>query len=130
IWRTNELDNEHGGVMIVDGYLYGQADGDHKRRHLACLEMETGKTMWTARELHGERSTSLTFADGMLYLVSDQGEIALVRPNPEKLEIVSQFSLPKKEQGVFYAHPVVCGGRLYLRHGDFLYVYDIRGKKR
>lgn len=130
VWRTAELDNEHGGVMIVDGYLYGQADGNHKRRHLACLEMKTGKTMWTARELHGERSASLTFADGMLYVVSDQGEIGLVRPNPKKLEIVSQFELPKKDQGVFYAHPVVCGGRLYIRHGEFLYAYDIDGEKR
>ncbi len=64
----------------------------------------------------------------MLYLVSDQGEIGLVRPNPKKLEIVSQFEMPKKDQGVFYAHPVVCGGRLYIRHGEFLYAYDIGAK--
>ncbi|MBW8038892.1 MAG: PQQ-like beta-propeller repeat protein [Planctomycetes bacterium] len=128
VWRTAELDNEHGGVMIVDGYLYGQADGDHKRRHMACLELKTGKTMWTARELSGERSASLTFAEGMLYLVSDRGEIGLVRPNPNKFEIVSQFELPKKDQGVFYAHPVVYGKRLYIRHGEFLYAYDIDAK--
>ncbi len=128
VWRTKELDNEHGSVMIVDGYLYGQADGDHQKRHLACLDMETGKTVWTADELCGDRSASLTFADGMLYFVSDQGEIGLVRPNPEKLEIVSRFELPKNDQGVFYAHPVVCGGRLYIRHGEFLYAFDVRGK--
>ena len=128
IWRTPELDNEHGGVMLIDGYLYGQADGDHKRRHLACLQARTGKTMWTARQLAGDRSATLTFADGMLYLVSDRGEVALVQPNPKKLEIVSQFELPKDEQGVVYARPVVCGGRLYIRHGQFLYAYDIRAK--
>lgn len=126
VWRTTELDNEHGGVMIVDGYLYGQADGDHKRRHLACLEMKTGKTMWTARKLAGERSASLTFAEGMLYVVSDLGEIALVRPNPKRLEIVSQFELPKDGKGEVYAHPVIFGARLYIRHGQFLYAYDIR----
>jgi len=130
VWRTNELDNEHGGVMIVDGYLYGQADGDHRRRHWACLEMETGKTMWTARELYGDRSASLTFADGMLYVVSDVGEVGLVRPNPKRMEIVSRFELPKGGEGVAYAHPIVCGGHLYIRHGEFLYVYDIRGEKR
>lgn len=130
VWRTTELDNEHGGVMIVDGYLYGQADGDHRRRHWACLEMETGKTMWTARELYGERSASLTFADGLLYVMSDIGEVGLVRPNPKRMEVVSRFELPKGGEGEAYAHPVVCGGRLYLRHGDFLYVYDIRGEKR
>lgn len=132
VWRTAELDNEHGSVMIVDGYLYGQADGDHKRmnRHLACLEMKTGKTMWTARKLHGDRSASLTFADGMLYFVSDLGEVGLVRPNPKRLQIVSQFELPKGGKGTVYAHPVVFGGRLYIRHGRFLYVYDVRGAKQ
>ena len=130
VWRTNELDNEHGGVMIVDGYIYGQADGDHKRRHLACLEMKTGKTMWTARKLHGDRSASLTFAEGMLYFVSDLGEVGLVRPNPKRLEIVSRFELPKGGRGEAYAHPVIFGGRLYIRHGEFLYVYDVRAEKR
>ena len=128
IWHTPELDNEHGGVMLLDGYLYGQADGDHKNRHLACLEAKTGKTMWIDPRLAGERSATLTFADGMFYVVSDRAEVALVRPNPQKLEIVSQFELPKTDEGVVYAHPVVCGGRLYIRHGRFLYAYDIRPK--
>jgi len=128
IWRTPELDNEHGGVVLVDGYLYGQADGDHKLRHWACLEMKTGDTMWTSRELAGSRSATQTFADRMLYVVSDSGEVALVRPNPKRLEIVSQFQLPKEGQGAVWAHPVICGGRLYIRHGEFLYAYDIRAK--
>ena len=128
VWRTNELDNEHGGVMIVEGYLYGQADGDHRWRHWACLDMETGKTMWTARELYGERSASLTFADGLLYVMSDIGEVGLVKPNPKRMEVVSRFELPKGGEGEAYAHPVVCGGRLYIRHGDFLFAYDIRSK--
>lgn len=126
VWRTAELDNEHGGVILLDGYLYGQSDGDHKRRHLTCLEMKTGRTMWTARELSGDRSATVTYADGMLYLMSDRGEMALLRPNPERLEVVSQFNLPEGGKGAAYAHLVVCGGRLHARHGDFLYVYDIR----
>lgn len=86
--------------------------------------------MWTARELYGERSASLTFAEGLLYVMSDIGEVGLVRPNPKRMEVVSRFELPKGGEGEAYAHPVVCGGRLYLRHGDFLYVYDIGGEKR
>ena len=126
VWRTGELDNEHGGIVLVDGYLYGQADGNHKRRHLACLDMKTGKTMWTARELAGRRSATLTYADGMLYVMSDGGEVALVRPNPKQLDIVSRFTLPKGGKGDAWAHPVICDGHLYIRHGDFLYVYSIR----
>jgi outer membrane protein assembly factor BamB len=128
IWHTSELDNEHGGVMITDGYLYGQADANHKQRHMACLEATTGKTMWTARELAGRASATLTFAEGMFYIVSDQGVVALVKPNPKRLEIVSKFELPEDGESEVRARPVVCGGRLYIRHDQILYVYDVRAK--
>ena len=125
VWRTKDLDNEHGGVVLVAGYLYGQADGDHKRRHWACLDFKTGRTVWNAPELAG-RSGTLTYADGMLYLLSDRGTVALVPASPKGFEIVSRFDLPKGGRGSSWAHPVICGGRLYVRHGDFLYVYDVR----
>jgi len=126
VWHTRELDNEHGGVMLVDGFLYGHADGDHKHRHLACLDAETGETMWTSDELAGQASAAVTFADGLLYVVTDRGEVGLVRPSPERLEILGRFQLPEGGMGPVWAYPVVCGGRLYLRHSEFLYVYDIR----
>lgn len=126
VWHTRELDNEHGGVILVDGYLYGHADGDHKHRHQACLNAETGETMWVSDELAGQASAAVTFADGLLYVVTDRGEIALVRPNPERMDIVSRFHLPHGGLGPVWAYPVVCGGRLYIRHGEFLYAYDIR----
>ncbi len=127
LWHTSELDNEHGGVMLIDGYLYGQADGDHKDRHWACLDAQTGRTMWTSPDLAGRASATLTFADGALYVLSDRGEVALVRPDPGRFEIVSRFDLPKGGKGEVRARPVVCGRRLYIRHGDRLYAYDIAG---
>ena len=129
VWRTKELDCEHGGIVLIDGYLYGQADGNHKRRHLACLDVKTGKTMWTSPRLAGQRSATVSVADGMLYVLSDRGEVALVRPSPKRLEIVSQFDLPKDGKGQAWAHLVICGGRLYIRHGEFLHVYDVRAGK-
>jgi len=60
--------------------------------------------------------------------MSDQGEISLVRPNPERIEIVSQFELPEDGKNEVYARPVICGGHLYLRHEESLYAYDIREK--
>lgn len=126
VWRTEELDNEHGGVVLVDGYFYGHADGNHKWRHWACLELKTGKTMYSVKGLPVERSATLTYADSMLYLLSDRGTVALMPANPKGFDIVSQFQLPKEGKGPTWAHPVVCGGRLYLRHSNFLYVYDVR----
>jgi outer membrane protein assembly factor BamB len=126
VWHTADLDNEHGGVMLVDGYLYGQADGDHKRRHLACVDAQTGQTKWGSEDLKGQLSATLTCAEGLLYIVTDTGEVGLVRPNPEGLEVISRFHIPAGGQGAVWAFPVVSGGRLYVRHGEYLYCYSIR----
>jgi outer membrane protein assembly factor BamB len=126
VWRTPELDNEHGGSLRAGDYLYGQADGNHKRRHWACLDWQTGQTMYADDSLATERSGTLTYADGLLYLLTDKGTVALQRPNPRRFEIVSQFDLPKQGQGPYWAHPVICDGRLYLRHDQHLYAYDVR----
>ena len=72
----------------------------------------------------------MTYADGMIYALSDLGTVALVPADPRALEIVSQFRLPTAGNDPAWAHPVVCGGRLYLRHKDMLYAYDVRAPSR
>lgn len=125
VWHTADLDNEHGGVVLLDGYLYGHADGNHKRRQWACVEWKTGKTMYQAPGWPG-RTGTLTYADGMLYLVGERRDVAFQKPGPQQFEIVSRFTLPEGGSGPVWARPVVCGGRLYIRHGHFLYAYDVR----
>ena len=71
---------------------------------------------------------AIAFADGMLYCYEEkQGMIALVKPTPEKFDIVSSFKVPMGT-GQHWAHPVIFDGRLYIRHGDALMVYDIKSK--
>jgi len=62
-------------------------------------------------------------------LLTDGGIVALMPASPEGFNIISQFQLPKESKGPVWAHPVVCGGRLYLRHGEVLYVYNVRWKE-
>jgi outer membrane protein assembly factor BamB len=121
VWDSKELDNHHGGVVLVDGFLYGSAYGGP----FVCLDWKTGKARWKDRTV---RKGSLTWAEGLLYCLSEQRQVALVRPNPEKLEVVSQFTLPSGGEGPSWAHPVVCGGRLYLRHDDTLFAYDVSAR--
>lgn len=121
LWRSKALDNHHGGVLLLDGYLYGSSFAGR----WVCLEWETGKTMYQAR---GVGKGSATFADGMLYMLSEKSDLGLAKATPEGLEVISQFKLPEGGEGPSWAHPVVCGGRLYLRHGDNLYAYDVKGE--
>ena len=124
VWRTENLDNRHGGVVLLDGYIYGAAHATNKGKW-ACLEWKTGKLM------HAERGLgpgSLTWAEGMLYVLNERRKIGLVKPTPDGHQIVSQSEIPEGGEGPSWAHPVVRGGRLYVRHGDFLYAFDLRAK--
>jgi outer membrane protein assembly factor BamB len=122
VWQSELLENQHGGVLLVGHYLYGSC------RHTArgpwvCLDINTGKRMYSER---GIGRGSLTYADGMLYALNHDRTVALVRPSPHTFEIISQFNIPAAGRGPTWAHPVVCNGRLYIRHGNFLYCYDIK----
>ena len=124
VWRTQELDNHHGGVLLLDGRLYGTST--FRNRNLwVCLDWETGASQFTDK---GVGKGSLTYADGLLYTLSIDRLMGLVRPTARGLDVVSSFLIPEGGEGKSWPHPGVCGGRLYLRHGQFLYAYDIRSK--
>ncbi len=71
---------------------------------------------------------SLTAAEGLIYGLGQEGAMHLVRPTPEKLEIISSFAIPQDTKELAWAHPVIAGGRLYLRRGEYLYAYDLRAE--
>jgi len=121
VWRTRALDNHHGGVILVDGYLYGSSHGGR----WTCLDFRTGKQMYSEP---GVGKGSLTYADGMLYTYGERGTAGLVEATPTGHRVISQFKVPSGGRGRYWAHPVVCRGRLYLRHSDALYAYDIKAR--
>jgi outer membrane protein assembly factor BamB len=120
VWHTELMDNIHGGVILHDGYLYGS--GDYKRGWY-CLDFKTGKQMWKERGIG-----TLIYADGMFYCMEERGMMKLIKATPKKYEVVSSFQVPNGGEGMHWAHPVVCGGRLYVRHADKLFAYNINGK--
>jgi len=120
VWETELMDNYFGGVILHDGYLYGSGNIS---KGWFCLDFLTGKQMWKTT---GEGS--LTYADGMVYLYDEKGTMKLVKASPEKFEKTGEFKVPKGGPGPYWAHPVVCGGRLYLRHADKIFAYDVSKK--
>jgi outer membrane protein assembly factor BamB len=122
VWQSKDLDNHHGGVILLDDYLYGAAHQSEGGRWI-CLAWSDGATKYADK---GVGKGSLTCADGMLYCWSEQGRVGLVSATPQKYDLISSFTVAKGGDGPTWAHPVVCGGRLYLRHGNMLHVYDVR----
>ena len=112
--------------MLYDGYLFGHAD---KGSRLTCVEFKTGKTMYSVpHEAAGKKSASLTLAGGMLHILSDRKAAYLVPADPKAFRPVSSFKILPGGTGPLWAHPVVFGGRLYIRHDKLLMAYDIRAK--
>jgi hypothetical protein len=119
IYFTRNMKNHHGGVVLVNGYLYGFNDSI-----LTCLEFATGNQMWRDRSV-GKGSVS--FADGNLYIQGENNIVGLAAASPEGYKEKGRFQIADKGLPS-WAHPVVSGGRLYVRNQDTLTAYDIKAK--
>lgn len=125
-WTDKVLDVHHGGVVLVDGYIYGANWLNNSNGNWCCIEWETGKKMW---EEHWNCKGSIISAEGMLYIYDEKkGNVGLLKVNPEKFDLVSSFQVTQGNTGPFWAHPVIHNGILYLRHNNALMAYDIRAK--
>ncbi len=127
-YYKSELRNKHGGVVQVGDYLYGDHDDSGSPW---CAEWKTGKVVkdWLkdARDKEGKGSASLTYADGHLYVRYNNGFVVLVPATPDGYQEKGIFKIPNSSENS-WAHPVVIGGRLYLREKDTLWVYDVKAK--
>jgi outer membrane protein assembly factor BamB len=121
-WLATDLDNCHTGVLLIDGLLYGSGCRTSEKG-FACVDFKTGKTLWIDRALW---KVSVTFADGLLYALGHEGRMSLVEIGPKGCRVISAFDLPKKDRYECLAHPVVCGGRLYIRQAETLTAFEVR----
>jgi outer membrane protein assembly factor BamB len=119
VYFTLNMKNHHGGVVLVDGYLYGFNDSI-----LTCLEFATGNVMWRDRSVG---KGSVTFADGSLYIQGENNVFGLAEATPSSYREKGRFNIPDKGLPS-WAHPVVSDGRLYVRNQDMLLVYDIKAR--
>jgi outer membrane protein assembly factor BamB len=123
VWENRNFDPQLGGVVLLGDNVYGNNHMSKPVDTWVCVDWNTGKTLWTSK-WYGKGS--VISADDMLYLYEERsGHVALVKPDSEKLNIVSEFQIAKGE-GPFWAHPVIGNGKLYIRHGDILMVYLIK----
>ncbi len=123
-WTDTTLDCLHHGVVLVDGYLYGT--GYKAGGKLVCLEMATGKVMWTTKEV---KEGMVVAADGMLYVYEGPkaGTVSLVKAASTGFQRAGRFAVTEGTNQ-HWAHPAIANGRLYIRHGDALVAYDIVAK--
>lgn len=119
------LQNHHGGLILVGDHLYG--GHGHNNGFPVCFEFLTGKSKWPVKRGPGEGSAAVVYADGNLYFRYESGKMALIGADPAQYELHGTFDIPKGGDPS-WSHPVVLGGKLYLREQDDLMCYDISEK--
>ena len=119
-----ELVNQQGGALLIGDHLYGDTDQSAP----FCADLMTGKVFWKGSR-PGKNSAALTSADGHLYIRYQDGTMVLAEASPTAYKEVSSFKIPHSNTArPSWAHPVIAGGRLYLREGDSILCYDLRAK--
>lgn len=125
VWKNADLNPHVGGFVLAGSHIYSSTHDTNSRGRWICVDWNTGKTLWI-KEWYNKGS--VIFADGMLYIYEEKsGHVGLVRPSQEKLDVVSKFQITKGS-GPYWAHPVIDKGRLFIRHGEYLAVYSLKGK--
>ena len=122
VYANKDMQNHHGGVVLVGGHVYGTSGNQ-----LVCMNLMTGKVAWKDRSVG---KGAVAYADGHLYVRSEGGEgtVALVEATPKGYAEKSRFDQPDRSDKQSWPHPVIVGGKLYLRDQDVLLCYDVKAK--
>ena len=121
---SKTFQNHHGGMVLVGNYVY--SGNGHRKGFPICIEFTTGKVAWGGDTRNaGVGSAAVTYADGNLYFRYENGLVMLIQATPDGYREKGSFTIPDVAKPS-WSHPVVVGGRLYLREQDMLYVYDVR----
>ena len=120
IWFTRDMRNHHSSSVLIGDYLYGFSSAV-----LTAIKFDTGEIAWRDRSVG---KGSLVYADGHLYCFSENGIVGLVEATPAGYKEKGRFKIPQDSLPT-WTHPVVAGGRLYLRDQDTIYAFDVREKK-
>lgn len=131
-YKKPELNNHHGGMVLVGGYVY--FGHDQNKGYPVCVDFKTGEIKWGPEKREsavngGSGSAAVLYADGRLYFRYQNGVMVLIDPSPEELKVVSSFKLPPPDQRSHtqsWPHPVIANGKLYLRDQTVMYCYDVK----
>ncbi|MFO1499328.1 MAG: PQQ-binding-like beta-propeller repeat protein [Verrucomicrobiota bacterium] len=124
VYSNKVMANHHGGVIRQGEYVYGYSDA----KGWTCQELKSGKAVWQEKTKLGKGA--IAYADGRFYLRAEDGKgtVALVDATPEGYRERGRFNPPHRSDKNAWVHPVIAGGKLYLRDQDVLLCYDVKAK--
>ncbi len=121
IWSNDEsMSNHYGTCVHRDGYLYGIDGRQEEGARLRCVELKTGKVMWS-KDRFG--CGALILADGHLLILDDTGELVVVEATPEAYREKARATVLSAKD--CRAQIALSNGRLYGRDGKRLVCWKV-----
>jgi outer membrane protein assembly factor BamB len=129
VWFSKNMENHHGGMLILDGALYG-SNGGNGGGYLVCLDFKTGDVLWNEKDADKRRVSkgSVAFADGRIYYRTEAGTVLLIEPSRKEYVERGRFEQLDRTKKPAWTHPVLANGKLYIRDQDMLFCYDVKAK--
>jgi outer membrane protein assembly factor BamB len=119
VWRSNRMKNQFTSSVLHEGFIYGLDESI-----LACLDANTGELKWKGgRYGYGQ----VLLANGHLIVLTEDGDLALVRATPERHQELTRFHVLS---GKTWNHPAMADGYLWVRNGSEMAAFDLRGPTR
>ncbi|MCG8448221.1 MAG: polyvinylalcohol dehydrogenase, partial [Pirellulales bacterium] len=128
VYDNKLMTNHHGGVIRWRDSLFGHSN----RKGWTCQDFVTGDAKWQERKVLGKGA--IAYADNHFYCISeDKGEVALISASEAGWQEKGRFTLTpqtelRKPKGRIWTHPVIAGGRFYLRDQELLFCFDVQEK--
>lgn len=114
VWENVNMKNKFNSSVLHEGFVYGLDEGI-----LTCLDVNTGERKWKGgRYGYGQ----VLVASGHLIVMSDKGELALVKASPSEYSEVARFAAL---EGQTWNYPAIAGGRLFVRNANQMAAYNI-----
>jgi outer membrane protein assembly factor BamB len=124
LWADRALISNHYNTCIHhDGYLYGFDGRQESGANFRCVDLKNRRITWNQPRFG---CASMIFADGMLILLTEQGELVLVEANPKAFLELARARI--FENGPCRAEIALANGRLYARDARQLVCADLRKK--
>lgn len=115
VWRNTRMKNQFTSSVLLDGFIYGLDESI-----LACLDAATGELKWKGgRYGYGQ----VMLASGHLIVLTEDGDLALVRATPDRHEEVVRFPVL---EGKTWNHPAMSDGYLLVRNINEMAAFDLR----
>ena len=127
IYANKVMKNHHGGVIKIGEHLYGYSEGVG----WTCQDFKTAELVWNEKKALGKGA--ITYADNRFICQGEgDGKIILIEASPSGWKTHGEFTInpqtkKRNPKGRVWTHPVVCGGKLFLRDQEYILCYDIKG---